>query len=190
MGEFIAHLRVTETGEVIYQTVKEHSEGCAKYASESILRTLSRTAYLAGLFHDMGKCTEEFSEYIRSSENETGNRKRVIHSFTGVKYVLSKWHASADDDTKLTSELIAYAIGAHHGLFDVFDQDGMDGFLRRLSFNEEKYSEGKDNFFKCVITEDVVEKIFTEAVSEVKDFIHGVKVNERENENIAFYYAI
>ena len=186
MGEFIAHLRVTETGEVIYQTVKEHSEGCAKYASESILRTLSRTAYLAGLFHDMGKCTEEFSEYIRSSENETGNRKRVIHSFTGVKYVLSKWHASADDDTKLTSELIAYAIGAHHGLFDVFDQDGMDGFLRRLSFNEEKYSEGKDNFFKCVITEDVVEKIFTEAVSEVKDFIHGVKVNERENENIAF----
>ncbi len=190
MDEFIAHLRVTETGEVINQTVKEHSEGCAKYASESILKNLSRTAYLAGLLHDMGKCTEEFCEYIRSSENETGNRKKVIHSFTGVKYVLFKWHASSDNDTKLTSELIAYAIGAHHGLFDVFDQSGMDGFLHRLNFNEEKYNEGKDNFFKCVLPEDVVEKIFMEAATEIKDFLRDVRVNETKKENMAFVVGL
>lgn len=95
------------------------------------------TIRLSAWLHDMGKLTDEFQEYLKKqTENieETSN-KRVIHSFTGVIYILEKYHtATTSIDEKVASELIAYAIGAHHGLFDALNQEKENGLDHRLFY--------------------------------------------------------
>ena len=61
---FPAHIRILEDGSRTEHSVLEHCEKAAEYAKDcaSPLRVGS-AAYLAGLFHDMGKCTAASKAY-------------------------------------------------------------------------------------------------------------------------------
>ena len=58
---YYAHMRETDDGEIIRQSVQSHITGCAQRAAQCLNAAgLADTGYLAGLLHDMGKYTEEF----------------------------------------------------------------------------------------------------------------------------------
>lgn len=50
------------------QTVAEHCRNTAGIAKKYLCRLkLSNVAYLAGLLHDAGKCTNQFRDYIKKA---------------------------------------------------------------------------------------------------------------------------
>lgn len=142
--EFYAHIDKNENS-IRRQTVAEHCRNTAKYASDCLKPIgLESVGYLCGLIHDLGKVSRRFSQYLTE---ETETRGSVIHSFQGCRMLLEHFHHSkATEYSDITSELIAYAVGAHHGLFDCIDLDGNSGLQHRMTDEDTSYRETVENF--------------------------------------------
>ncbi len=73
-----------------------------------------RWGYITGLWHDLGKFSEEFQEYLRSASGDSHEgevRQRVDHSTAGAQHAVQV--------IKVLGHLIAYPIAGHHsGLLD------------------------------------------------------------------------
>lgn len=93
-----------------------------------------KSAYLAGLLHDAGKNKQEYAQYL-SEAVSGGNaiRGSVNHTFAGVRFLLDRWHCGEGDlsYSDVTAELLAFAVGSHHGLFDCVDPQQHSGFFHR-----------------------------------------------------------
>ncbi|MBQ6994320.1 MAG: CRISPR-associated helicase Cas3' [Lachnospiraceae bacterium] len=186
----IAHLAIKD-GERIEQYLEEHCSQVAKYAGESLKNIgFYNVAYLSGALHDMGKATQSFDEYIEKAfRGENPTKGSVIHSYTGVVYILEKYHNEGSYE-KLTSEIIGYAIGAHHGLFDCIDLYGCNGFDKRLMKDKSEicYEEAVDNFFSGVLAEKEIEEYFRKAVDEIKSFcdrcVKSISVEKKEKNQV------
>ena len=132
MEVYPAHIRYDNETEKAIQTVSEHCRNSARLAQLRAGPDLGHTAYLAGLLHDMGKYTEEYRAYIEAAAaKQKVRRGSVNHTYAGVRFILERWHRQPFLK-RLTCELLAVAVGSHHGLFDIFSKDGADGFLKRL----------------------------------------------------------
>ena len=176
---FPAHIKI-KNGEIIVQSNRDHLMNTAKYCSES-LRTigLQKCGYMAGLGHDLGKWTKSWKNYIERIVLEELNGERAekhgtaIHTFQGVKYILDTFHSGAKNRYRIiTAELIAYAIGAHHGQFDCINPGsgrGENGFDHRRNADDEKtgYEEAKRNF-GSEFGRDFISRLFDECVEEVR----------------------
>lgn len=167
----LAHIRRDGNGET-FQTLEEHCNNTARYAAASLAEvSLSSTAYLAGLVHDMGKATERFQDYLcRAARGERVVRGSVNHTFAAVRFLLDRYH----DGEKwgaygpMTAEWMAYAAGAHHGLFDCVDAHHRSGFHHRLEKEEIGYEEALSNFLaECAGTEEM-DRLFLAATEEVE----------------------
>ena len=167
--------------EYLIQTVDEHCRETAVYAGEALKSIgLYNVAYTAGLLHDMGKYTEEFAQYIeKAASNEPVQRGTVNHTFAGVRYVLEQEHGldlnkekytSGNAYKDLTAEIIAYAIGAHHGLFDLYDTSRKSGFFHRCTKKEVHYEESIENFLRYCLEEKDVKRLFESAEKEIRAF--------------------
>lgn len=170
----IAHLS-NRNGKRVEQSLKEHCSQVAKYAGECLKDIgLYHVAYLSGMLHDMGKATKVFNEYIESAfQGGKVVKGSVIHSYTGAIYILERYHnGERNNYEKLTSEIIGYVIGAHHGLFDCVNLNGVNGFEKRLSIDKAEiyYNEAIENFFSGVQKENEIEEHFIRAVDEIKLF--------------------
>ena len=133
-----AHIR--ETGE--RQTVQEHCRNTAALAATALRPLgLEKSAYLVGLLHDAGKNKQEYAQYLSEAVNG-GNAVRgsVNHTFAGVRFLLDRWHCREGElsYSDVTAELLAFAVGSHHGLFDCIDPSSTAVFFiarpRRESF--------------------------------------------------------
>lgn len=181
--EYIAHIR--EDGRE--QTVLEHLKESAAIAADCLSPCgLTKTAYLSGLLHDLGKYTNEFQQYIRGSV--AAPRGSVIHSFQGCQLILRNYHESEDVFERLTAEIIAYAIGAHHGLFDCVDSSGRLGLDYRKEKNGIGFKEAEAVFASEVCKKAELDKCFSEAVEEIKRI--GQRLNGLFPDDKEYYFNI
>ncbi|MDE6700768.1 MAG: CRISPR-associated helicase Cas3' [Acetatifactor sp.] len=174
------------------QSLKEHCLQTAEYAAASIGKAkLFHLVHLAGIIHDMGKAKAEFVDYLEAAyQGEDVKRGTVNHTFAGVIWLLEKYHKEASTKwEKLTCEIIGYAIGSHHGMFDCADLDGKNGFLYRLQTDKEElgYAEAVQNFFAQVVEEAFIEGEFQKAKLEVEEFFKEAKNTYGTNANKVFF---
>lgn len=112
----IAHIRLDKNGNPIVHGLMEHlletAEKARRFASSF---DGGDWGYLAGLWHDLGKYSNEFQCYIRRKngieahiENEKG---RIDHSTAGAQHAVGK--------IDLLGHLLSYVVAGHHsGLLD------------------------------------------------------------------------
>ncbi len=179
LSTLAAHLTDAD-GVRIEQSLKEHCFQTAEYAAACIgSARFFHMVRLAGLIHDMGKAKAEFAEYLDAAyQGKDVRRGSVNHTFAGVIWLLEKHHTDTSSPWEmLTCEIIGYAVGSHHGLFDCVDLEGKNGFLHRLQTDKKElcYEEAVANFFGQVVEETYIEEEFKKAVSEVEAFFTEAK---------------
>lgn len=192
-----AHLKRNQNQEVIrMQSLKEHSVNAAGIAVQCVQGTnVESLAYLSALCHDMGKAKDEFQQYLLGNSGRKGS---VIHTFAGPRFFLERLHDIDEDyDAALTSELIAYAIGAHHGLFDCIDTRGKQGFAYRKEKEGTSYQECKNNFFSECSSLDEIDRAYKKAVAQISSMRElfcnmscELKDSEKIDEAYSFYLGM
>ncbi len=156
-----AHIRREGSNQIV-QTATDHSKNTARYASECLADIqLNHAAEFAGLLHDCGKFKREFAQYLN---NANGIRGSVNHTFAGVRLILDRYHGQdATPEKLLSAELLAYAVGAHHGLFDCIDEKRNSGFEHRKNDSSIGYAESIENFVNQCVSLQELDKLFEKA---------------------------
>lgn len=193
--EYPAHIRKVD-GKKYIQTVEEHCHGVAEIAAE-LLRDigLEKTVYLAGMVHDLGKFSENFKNYIEKAANgEKVQRGSVNHTFAGVRFLLKK-HSDEQLSgfSDIILEILAYAVGAHHGLFDCVDDNNNNGFTKRIQKEGIDYLNAAQEFLKICCSEQDIEdllkqseKEFLPVFNEIEKLADNVDA-KIQNTQITFY---
>ena len=180
----------------IVQTVAVHCRNTAQIAKNDLCSVgLSDTAYLAGLLHDAGKCTDKFRDYIeKAARGEDVCRGSVIHTFAAVRFLLNTYHSvpapQADPIRSITAEILSAAIGAHHGLFDCFDEDMRCGFTHRINKQPEYDDAAMSSFFEEISCREDVDRLFSCAVREMAAKIRLIGSVSRSLDESSFYLAL
>lgn len=193
--ELFAHL-TKENEKRVEQSLRDHCVQTAEYAATSLENIgFYHIAYLAGLLHDMGKATQKYNEYLEKAfAGEHVIRGSVNHTFAGVIYLMENYHKNeASVFEKLTAEIVSYAIGSHHGLFDCVDLDGKNGFLYRLNKDKEElcYEEAKINFLENIADENKIEQLFFKASEELENFYQKLFLDwDRSSKKIFFQIGL
>lgn len=170
-----AHIAVDpQTGERRIQTCAAHARSVATLAKGYLSSVkLGAAGEVAGLLHDMGKFTEEFSAYLeKASRDEKVVRGSVIHTFAGVRCLLERFH-SHDGSLPfgdLAAELIAVSVGSHHGLFDLWDEAHQNGFDHRLTRQPAYDRRAMDAFHAECCPEEEVSQLYRQAEQELCAF--------------------
>lgn len=190
-----AHIQVTENNSFEIQSVQEHCRNTAKTAKECLQDIhLGETGYLAGLLHDMGKFTISFKTYLESSAaGKTVRPGSVIHTHGAARFFLEQFHnidtfSSFQD---MTVELLAYASGAHHGLYDCVDQQHRSGFYHRLNWDEKLYQEALKEFLEQCADEQKLRTRFEQVHQELSPIYEWAnrQVNQ-DNTEIFFHLGL
>ena len=166
--EYPAHIRNVD-GKKYIQTVEEHCHGVAEIAAELLSDIgLEKTAYLAGMVHDLGKFSENFKNYIeKAADGEKVQRGSVNHTFAGVRFLLEK-HSDEQLSgfSDIVLEIIAYAVGAHHGLFDCVDDNNNNGFTKRMQKEGIDYLNAAQEFLKICCSKQDIEDLLKQSEKE------------------------
>lgn len=195
------------------ETLREHCFKTAAYAAQSIggcqdsqnsLRQetnqvsekkhvdMYHLAYVSGLIHDMGKGKQEFIQYIEDAFcGKKVIRGSVNHTFAGVIWIMEQFHTKTSSPwEKMASEVVSFAIGSHHGMFDCVDLDGRNGFQYRQQKDKEElhYEEAVRNYFEQVIAKEEVIVQFQKAVKEVKCFYDTAIETQGKNKSIICFW--
>jgi CRISPR-associated endonuclease/helicase Cas3 len=186
--EFIAHVNFENK----IQTCSGHCKNTACISAKKLEKVeLRNTAYLAGLLHDAGKYSNEFRDYIlKASAGEKVSKGSVIHSFAGCSYLLKMFHGGDLGYSDVATEIIAYAIGAHHGLFDLVNEDGSLGFDHRLIKQSEYDQKAMNHFFDECSTRDEVKILFNNSVNEITKKINAIIELANSNDETLFYCGL
>jgi CRISPR-associated endonuclease/helicase Cas3 len=118
MSKPIAHVRQTENGQFVTHNLADHLRDVAGLAREFAEAFGSgEWAYLAGIWHDLGKYRPRFQSYIGKvsgydpDAHIEGKPGKVPHSTAGA--------VLACDQFKEAGRILAYLIAGHHaGLYD------------------------------------------------------------------------
>lgn len=167
--EYPAHIRINHDETREYQSCQSHSRETARYAGEALETVrLCKLAYLAGLLHDAGKFKQSYRTYLmRRADGENVPRGSVIHTFAGARYILEHYHGEDVTFKDMASEILAYAVGAHHGLFDCIDEQHKNGFAHRLDSRPEGDEDAIRNFRRLCANEEELDGLFAEAEKEI-----------------------
>ena len=108
--KFLAHVRADKNGEWHEHLLDEHLRGVAAMAANFAAAFESGDwASVAGLWHDLGKYSTEFQQYIRSVSGYDAHIEapgRVDHSTAGAIHAMRQFGAHG--------RILAYLIAGHH----------------------------------------------------------------------------
>lgn len=195
MESYLAHIQRESSGEITaIQSVSEHCRNTAKYAAAALGPVgLSAAGEMAGLLHDLGKYTQQFQSYIKDG---IGTRGSVNHTFAGVRLLLERYFTSDTEDfSSVVSELLALAVGEHHGLLDCIDDQQKNGFQYRLNKEGISYEEAVENFFRFCISQEELDRQFQAAQQELTPILEKILTmtsedNEFFDDETAFYSGL
>lgn len=157
---FLAHIRGEDS-----QSAADHCRNTARYVRTCLKNVgLEKAGTLMGLVHDCGKFKQEFQHYLLDPNGVKGS---VNHTFAGTRLLMERYHDSENGMKRLAAELLAFAVGSHHGLFDCVDENRNSGFLHRIRKENIGYSESKQNFNAQCIPERELDVLFDGAVDEL-----------------------
>ena len=190
---FPAHIHPND--KTVIQNCTEHSRNAAQYAGQALKSVnLYSSAYLAGLLHDQGKFKIQYKEYLEASaDGDDVRRGSVIHSFAGTRYLL-QYH-NQDLNSELTykdivSEILAYAVGAHHGLFDCVNEQHESGFLHRFRTIPEGDREAIRNFQEQCADENEINDLFDKSIEELTPFLEKCDDCADSDDEYMFLYGL
>lgn len=188
----MAHIR--EDG--IIQTAAEHCRGAAEFAAASLKPIdMGTTAFLATLLHDFGKFKQEYDHYLKEAVAGTAARGSVNHTFAGVRFVLEQWHnGDGIGYDEVTAELLAYAIGAHHGLFDCIDVRQNSGFQHRRVKEGIGYAESRSDYLEQCAGLEELNSLFRASVRETTALLNQIALlsqqqNDEETDRETSFYV-
>lgn len=175
--------------------MKLHLAGVANRAKKDLTPAqLGDAAYFASLLHDAGKSTTNYQKYIKNASlGEPVVRGSIIHTFQGCRWILERYHQTGDTAVKITAELLAYAVGAHHGLFDGFDEKKRSGFEHRLLADNTDYEETIEKYTSQCFTEQELDVFFQAAHKQLLNVYRIIgMISSRPNgiEKATFYYGM
>lgn len=181
--------RITKDGRE--QPTRQHLFESAEYAFNIGKKFMAaEICCMSALFHDVGKLTSEFVEYLRNSYmNEKLGKKRirrgsVIHSTQGAKCLYESQADDKDLIAALVREISAICIAGHHGgLMDGITPSGETPFREKLEKENDDlhYVEVIKAAEKNGISVNAMSDAFKRCVIELMVFIkkcreHGLNV--------------
>lgn len=193
MSRYLAHIMINKEGRM-EQTLEDHSRSAASIAEKDLaVAGLGKTAYFAGILHDMGKYTDEFQSYLQNAvEGNSVKRGSVNHTFAGARFLLENYHPELDADpiTCLTSEILSFAVGSHHGLFDCVDENGKDGLEYRLTRETYDYQQAVERFMENCLERQEVDFLFQAARKEMITSVEAIQnlVEKSQKEEELYFY--
>ncbi|MDO5726071.1 MAG: CRISPR-associated helicase Cas3' [Tissierellia bacterium] len=168
------YARTDESG--YKQTLKNHIEGVRKRTSASNLYNFEHTVELASIFHDAGKYSAIWQEYLLNPGN-----KRVPHSTFGMALfsTLTNKNFSAmrkDDAFIYLIDMVTFAIGAHHGIYDNLTMSGDWQSFNKINkvLNDNEYFEATTKNFLSEYDEAYITNLIKKAMDEMKAFISSL----------------
>lgn len=183
--------RITEDGRE--QPTRQHLQESAEYAYNIGKKfAVSEICRTTALFHDMGKVSSEFVEYLKDSymKRKLGNKLygkgSVVHSTQGAKFLYESQSSGNNLIAALAREISAICIANHHGsLMDGISPCGDTPFRDRLARENDglHYAEVLRAAEKEHISTSSVPDTFKRCGSELREFIKTCKAN---NLNAAF----
>ena len=188
MKQYFAHIRRDGSKE---QSMEGHLLRVGNLMKEDAARIgLSSLAYLIGVLHDLGKCSEEFADYLDwcHKHPEDNSRKGTVdHSSAGGQFLMQRY-GRRGDSALLTVHIAALVIFSHHtGLMNYLGEDGVSDFLRRME--KQKVPEvDLSYYFTHVLSEADIDKLFEEAVCEFSAL--DVKIISYAAEGSEMYYFV
>ncbi len=181
---FPAHIK--EDGRT-FQTVPMHCSGTAAAAADDLSSVgLGKAAEAGGMLHDIGKERIAYRDYLNSEEKVRGS---VTHTFQACRLLLERYHGEEPNSFEaVTAELLAYACGAHHGLFDLIGSDGRSGFLHRLKAENTAYEEVLANYLADFGGWDATDALFKAAHAELMPIYERITALAGNHaEDLSFY---
>jgi len=145
---FIAHHRAWDGKD---QSLAEHLHGVADKSGAAAGKFgLDQYGELIGLLHDLGKYSQEFQSYLKSSAgllnqdedseyvDAKGLRGKIDHSTAGAQLL---WEKLSQNEPFgfVAAQALALCVASHHsGLIDCLDVDGNNAFSRRMEKEDSK----------------------------------------------------
>lgn len=146
-ADYIAHRREKD-GEI--QSLVDHLEEVSKKTGEFASKIgLKEHGELLGLLHDIGKASQEFEQYIKSSVglinpdeddyvDAPGLKGKIDHSTAGAQLVY-RIFAQNGNEERFAAQVLSLCIASHHsGLIDCISPEGKDTYSKRMGKGEEK----------------------------------------------------
>jgi CRISPR-associated endonuclease/helicase Cas3 len=119
-----AHSRLDPaTGQTLAHGLAEHLSGVAERAAEKARTFGPDWAYLAGLWHDLGKYRPGFQAYIRLDadahiegklDTEFAKSSDKTHSAAGALHALKTFEEKFGSQGRIAARVLAYLIAGHH----------------------------------------------------------------------------
>lgn len=178
-----AHIKYVDDVKQV-QTVSEHCRGVAERAGELLENIgLEKAAYLIGLIHDLGKNTNSFKDYIeKAAAGEKVQRGSVNHTFAGVRFLLEKHNQECPAEYRdIVLEILAYAVGAHHGLFDCIDEQKRNGFTIRTEKEDIDYERAVQEFLTSCSSKKEIDELLAQTEDEIAYIFN--KINDMAKNN-------
>jgi CRISPR-associated endonuclease/helicase Cas3 len=133
----IAHVIQTDSGSYKTHELEDHLREVGRLASEFASAFQSRDwASIAGIWHDLGKYSKEFQDYIKNAAGiegteahiETGSKGRVNHSTVGALLAVDRFG--------LKGRVISYLIAGHHAGIPDWNPEETGGASLEIRMNQ------------------------------------------------------